>query len=237
MRPLQSFAHNVRTSLHAESCTVFLVKFEKENRVLKLVSEDCDSGYRFPDPPACFPLRAGKGCGLTSYLAMSGRILRLHGKELRDHPYRKGDQALHLADKTDYSLLSFPLKNRKGMLVGLVKVQSKKDVRGRPNHRGRFNDLDVALAAFLSTRLAVAQNSHEYVGLFKMLIQGKDAQDNIAQFEAQTLEKALNLVGADRGSIAVWDEAERALIVKAQLGGGLVGVGNVVPPVSAMNSV
>ncbi len=235
--PYESFARRVRTVLNAESCGVFLVRSEDDKRVLELISEDCDSGHGDPEPAPKLPIRSKKHAGLTSHLAHCGRIVRLTGKALRNSPYFAGNRPLHLKDGVDHSLLSFPLKNRKGQLLGLVKVQNKKGKNGRPGSRIQFTDADVSLAAFLSSRLVVALQAREFVSFLKTLLPGKASPGDLYSFESKTLSEALNLIGADRGTVALWDDHKRTLIVAVQVGDGFRRQNQRVPRRSVMQTV
>ncbi len=236
--PYKSFAGRIRKILNAESCAVFLVRREDDKRVLELVSDDSDSGYQYPGPPVKLPIWSKKNGGLTSHLANSGRIIRLSGNALRQSPYLRGETPpLHLKAHSDYSLLSFPLKNRKGQLLGLVKVQNKKGKNQRPGPGVRFTDVDVGLAAFLSSRLAVALQGWEFVRFLRTLLERTANANDLSLFQSKVLAEALNLVGADRGYLAAWDERKKALIVSAQVGIGIRAPRTRVPPRSVMQTV
>jgi putative methionine-R-sulfoxide reductase with GAF domain len=232
----KSFAGKVRRILKAESCAVFLVRRDDDHRILELVSEDTDSGYRYPNPVK-LPIQSTPRGGLTSHLAHSGRIIRLSGKALRESPYLRGDTALHLKSHVDYSLMSFPLKNRKSQLLGIVKVQNKKGKNGRAGPGIRFTDNDVSLAAFLSSRLAVPIEGREFVRFLKALLDRSPNPNDLSSFQSKVLTEALNLVGAERGHLAIWDERKKALIVTAKVGIGDRPLGSRVPSRSVMHSV
>ncbi len=206
-------------------------------RRLEFVGEDCESGYVQPEPHPKLPIRSRKRGGLTSHLANCGLIVRLHGQSLRENEYRAGHRAIHLIDGVDYSLLSFPLKNRKGQLLGLVKVQNKKDSNGKPGTQAKFTNTDVSLAVFLSTRLVVALQGKELVSFFKSLSAWQSDPGQLSSFESTTVARAADLVGADQGSLALWDESKRALIITAQVGGDGKRIRTRVPRRSVIQTV
>lgn len=233
--PYESFAQGVHRVLRAESCAIFLVRRQGDDQFLELVSQDGDSDST--RLPARMPIKSKKGHGLTPHLASSNRIVRLHGKALQANSYRTSVPPLHLKGRVVHSLLSFPLKNRKGQLLGLVEVVNKKGVHGQSTRYEHFSDADVSLAAFLSNRLVVALEGREFMNFVKTLLHDKSDLQDLKSFESRILNQVLNLVGADRGALALWDHAERALVFSSEIRGGLGGNRAKVPKTSIMYSV
>src|SRR5580700_7149082 len=104
--------------LESESCGIFL-KTGPETYTLEA---DYSEKYKYRTTKSLsVRLHKELGGGLTGYIAAMGEIVNLHGKELREHPYRlrNSPPPEHLVSGCE-SLLSIPLKDRKGRLLGLL---------------------------------------------------------------------------------------------------------------------
>ena len=231
----RAFAMRVREILRGESCSVFLVRQSASAPQLELVALDSESGY--DPPPLILPIRSKRRGGLTSHLAQVGKIARLSGNALKNHPYSARTPDCHLKAGSDYSLLSFPLHNRKGQLLGLVQVQNKRGDRGRAAKENHFDELDATLAAFLSYRLAVAIEGHRTIAFLKALVSERGKASGVLSFENTALMNALSLVGANSGSLALWDTRKQRLTITAHVGEGSRQNGDVVPKRGVMSTV
>lgn len=214
---------------------MFIVTREDGRAWIELVGEDCDSGYQ--SPPVKLAVRSTKKGGLTPHLAACGRIVRLYGPSIRNSPYFAGNPAKHLKSGNDYSLLSFPLKSRKGQTIGLVKLQNKKDVDGKPNPRLRFTDADLILATLLSNRLVTVMEEQSLIAFLNTLVRDRPSAGSLPFFESQILAQALSLIGADSGSLALWDRARKRLIISATHGQTTLRMGQRVHRQSVMDTV
>jgi len=75
---------------------------------------------------------------------------------LLNTPYSARKPPEHLASGKCYSLLGVPLKDRKGRVLGVMKVDNKKDIDGKPNETVYFTEVDESIAIILANHLVVA---------------------------------------------------------------------------------
>ncbi len=239
---LQAFSERWREILHAEASAIFLVRSADQGaRFLTLVSESNANGFR-TQMKVILPVRSVHGGGLTPHLAHEGKIVALSGKELTENPYlsRAGSsQAGFLTNRTSYSLLGFPLKNRKGQLLGFVKAQNKLDQGNTVDMDGSFSETDIVLASIMATRLVGAIESKNLLRSVGDILRARP-DDDLDSYLNAILPPTLQIVGADRGSVSLWqDEPEPAgLYVRAaQIGDGERGRGFRIPERSVISTV
>ena len=96
-----------------------------------------------------------EGCGLTLYVAKTGRELRLAGDEVRSHPHRHaGDsqREVYLPSRKLESVMVRRLETPDGKTVGVLKLENRK---GRLHCRG-FTEFDEAMMRLVTTKFAIA---------------------------------------------------------------------------------
>lgn len=127
--------------LNAETCGIFLAKNPN------LLSLEASYGHRPGgfEKGRLFEVRAGYRTGLTSYIAAQRDIFSARGHELRDHFAVKGPESAHTPSGICFSLLAIPLRRRRAGsedLIGLIRVDNKKDEVGLPNSDVGFSKED-----------------------------------------------------------------------------------------------
>jgi GAF domain-containing protein len=107
-------------------------------------------------------------CGLTGYLAAKGEIFNDYGEQLRSHPAIKSlGPHSHLPTGYCKSLLAVPLKKKtvagKDEVIGLIKVENKKDQTGRVDNMRGFTSEDVlVLTTLASFAVTAIQNAEHF---------------------------------------------------------------------------
>jgi len=162
-----------RSLLNAEVCTLFLVT---RARFLTLESSS-GSPEGTAEVGLPLPLWDGKEPitrGLTGYIATRGEIFNKYGDELLRHPAIKtqGPHA-HLPSGFCKSLLGVPLKKKtvagKEEVIGLIKVENKKDQMNRADTTRGFTDEDVLVASALASFAVTAIQNAEHFAFDRAL--------------------------------------------------------------------
>ncbi len=149
--------------LNAEVSTLFLVE---RPGFLSLVSS---SG----SPPGTavlglqLEMRAGPGAGLTGHIAKMGQVFNEHGQSLSSHEAIKNRGTHpHLPSGYCSSLLAVPLKRNvagKGEIIGLLKVENKKDQNGKVDRANGFTKEDeLVLQTLADFAVTAIQNAEHF---------------------------------------------------------------------------
>ncbi len=139
---LDKFARYGRELLNAEVCTVFLVR---KKGYLRLEANAGSPAGSF-DPDLELEIKAGEGVGLTGHIAAEGKLINLFGEQMIHHPAIRSRQSpKHIRSGHTHALLGIPLKQRVGEkeeVIGLIKVENKRDRNNRVDHNLAFDGQD-----------------------------------------------------------------------------------------------
>ena len=201
---LRSMAFFTRKLLKAEICSIFLVsKLSKDKIILEADSKE-EPGTSHAG--LTLNVRSDKGEGWTGHIAKTGDPFNLFGPELQNPEVTDNRLATHLKSPRT-SLLAIPLKNRKGGLLGLIKVENK-----MPAARlmiGVFDQSDETLLATIASQLVLLIEFHRMIGTFNILIQEIHSASNFSEFSKTVVECTRELVDADRAEVTLWGENEK----------------------------
>jgi PAS domain S-box-containing protein len=109
-----------------------------------------------------FLIRSGSKTGLTGHIAFEGKLFNARGEELVNHFSVHGSKSSHLPSGECYSLLAIPLKKREGkdeQLVGLLRVENKRDAEGQSIPSLGFTDEDEWILQVFAETVVVALES------------------------------------------------------------------------------
>ncbi len=152
---MQMIARHAVQILDAEVCRVFLLT---RPGWLSVRASYGDKGGQFIHGEE-YAIRSQHRGGITSYIADQGVIFRAHGVELWENPYSDGVLPDHLPSGSRYSLLAIPLKHE-GRLIGLLRIENKKNEQGYATPTVGFLDEDVwSLSIFAETVVTALQNA------------------------------------------------------------------------------
>ncbi|MBK8128925.1 MAG: GAF domain-containing protein [bacterium] len=148
---LQQIAHHGADILQAEACSVLLVK---QPGFLTFVA---GHGYDADKLPLGreFAIRSGPGTGLTGHIADKGLLFNEHGATLLQHPAVSGKETPLVASGHCYAMLGLPLQHE-GKLVGLLRVENKKNERGEVDPLLPFDQQDEWILRLLADAILVA---------------------------------------------------------------------------------
>ncbi|HYW70053.1 MAG TPA: GAF domain-containing protein [Pyrinomonadaceae bacterium] len=206
----------VHELLEAESCAVFLVK-DDDRRKLKLETAYTDKKENEFDAVELV-IQSIPGRGLTGHLAFEGQPVELHGKQLKENKYVARRPPDHLISGHCFSLLAIPLKDRKGRLIGLLKVENKKGPGGRPGEEFYFTEDDTSVANILANKVVIVLETLHASQIFRGLTEKMYAAKDVDEIFQTCLNEAVRLVHADRGDLATWDGIKQDLIIPYQNG-------------------
>lgn len=168
---LNLIAYEATKILAAESCGVFLVR-QKGFLTLEASYGHRPGGFKKGRKLKIHDRPRG---GLTGWITFHGQTFNAHGKDLKAHPAvrrRREPKPYHTESKECYSLLAIPLKpERKSStdgssaadLVGLLRVDNKRDSSGQPRPDLRFTKEDEWVLRIFAEEVAIALESAELV--------------------------------------------------------------------------
>jgi GAF domain-containing protein/ActR/RegA family two-component response regulator len=155
--------------LNAEVCTVFRV------RRRGFLTLEATHG----SPPGTsnigieLAIKKGDKTGLTGHIAAAGELVNLSGDDLLKHQasINPGVQT-HLPSGNCSALLAIPLKSKAGEieeLIGLIKVENKKDGNGKVSPDQRFDNIDELILTSLAAQAVTAVRNAELFALANTL--------------------------------------------------------------------
>ena len=237
---LDTTTRQIQKMLKAESCAIYLVT-DNARDVLKLESSYTDKFKEIcnsRDTP--IKIQSLKHKGLTGHIANKGKVVNMSISEMRANEYRANTPPDHLKSRTCFSLLAFPLKDRKGRRLGLLKSENKKGADGVSNAASLFTDEDQFIASILANKVAIVLENLRSHDVLQGLIQDTQGDKNYNLILKKILHRAVTFMRADRGDLALWSEQKHDLII-ASVWGETVNIvaqpGQPVPTPSIIRSV
>ncbi|MCI0395745.1 MAG: GAF domain-containing protein [Chloroflexi bacterium] len=202
-RQLHLIARYATRILEAEGCGISLV------RRTGFLSFEASYGYK---PGRIkkgteYAVQSGERSGLSGHIAYSGELFNKHGEELASHFAVKGSMAPPIESQHCYSLLAIPLVKREGgakRLIGLLRVDNKKDKRGQTRPALYFDQEDEwILRLFADAAVMVI----EAAGLVEKLNEQKE------QFGRLVAHSPNGIIANDKdGTIKVFNEQAEAIL-------------------------
>lgn len=110
------------------------------------------------------------GRGVTGWVAYHGQLFNAYGDHLDNHPAVDEKFDPYLPSGVRYSLLAIPLKRRQAgeeILVGLLRVDNKKGLDGKPHKGLRFTEEDEEILTTFADAAVLAIESAELVDQLK----------------------------------------------------------------------
>jgi PAS domain S-box-containing protein len=228
---LNLILRHVTQILDAEAAAIFLVK-RPGFLSLEASYGHRDGGFQRGKQ---FPITSRRGAGLTGYIARTGKLFNAYGEDLVTHWATSGKEPDHVASGNCYSLTAIPLKRVVGKnekLVGLLKVENKKDTDGQPKSDVSFTEEDEwILSIFAETVVICLENAELYERtsdrLEKKVANLQAIQETSAAITAKLdldellkfiAEKAASVFAAPAASLMLWDDREENLLVRAKHG-------------------
>jgi signal transduction histidine kinase len=204
---LDRLAHLIHDLFDAECAAVFLAE-DGARLVLQAASTDLtDSEVS----PLTLKVRSVPGGGLTGHAA-TGQTVRLHGADLINSPFVASQPAEHLVGGTCRSTMILPLRDRKGHLLAVLKLDNKKSL---PGH---FTGEDEYLAGLLGHLIMVVLEKHRDFQVNRTLARDVREATTAANIFAAFLKASAARVRADRADLFFWDEVAGGLRVRLRHG-------------------
>jgi GAF domain-containing protein len=240
---LDTMSSRVAEYLKAETCAIFLVAEENPN-CLKLISQT--GGKSLPSP--LIPIQSVKNGGLTGHIANHGELFNDHGPALRSNLYATGTPPRHLPSGQCFSLLAVPIKDTKGRLLGLLKVENKTEtkdpfVRGgtsgpvSPSDDVYFTEADETLARILASEVVLTIETLRITKTSRSLLRKLNENPTLQEFFHEVLMQGQRLTSADRWDITWWNEEKQRPSVGAALPEGKLRAGDLMPERSIASKV
>ncbi|MFN8494250.1 MAG: GAF domain-containing protein [Caldilineaceae bacterium] len=224
---LETVVYHVHELLEVEACAIFLVPDASPSEVI--LSASYTDKRKFDFPLVRRKIQSVPGGGLTGHVANVGKIIRLHGAELANHPY-KTTHGEHLVGGNGFSMLSVPLKDRKAHLLGVMIVDNKKGANGIASTETSFTDVDVSIAQILANQVVSVLENLRIFETLREVVSATQTTQSLEQTLNIILSKGLTLLYADRGEFVLWSEAKRDLMIAAQAGESMTALKDKLAP-------
>lgn len=175
--------------LNAEVSTTFVVR---RPGFLSLVS---NSGSPPGSARIGLELEIRDDDGLTGHIAAHGEIFNKYGQELHDHPAIKSNGPHpHLPTGYCHSLLAVPLKKvveGQEEVIGLLKVENKKDHAGKIDTTSGFNNEDELVLRTLASFAETAIQNADYFAFTEALQRGSQVVNSSIDDYRGVLDRVL----------------------------------------------
>lgn len=212
---LRTLAHCIKRDLGAEAAAIFLVDEASPNE-LRLSAYELDKPHKLNNLKVKIQ-DIPKG-GMTGFIAHKGEIVRLHGEALRNHNNNAGTTADHLKSGIGFSILGIPLRDRKGRILGVAKVDNKKGPDGIASDQIFFDEVDESVARVLLNKIVLVLETIRNFHALRNVMEAMHRHKSLEQFLGEILNIGMKLIGADRGDFLWWDAGKQHFIVAAQFG-------------------
>ena len=156
--------------LEAEACGVFLVRREGFLR-LEASFGHRDGGF---EKGKELLIQSGPKSGLTGHIAHEGKLFIAHGDDLNNHFAVSGKAQVHLRSGRCDSIVALPLKKKVGeqhKLIGLLRVDNKRDIAGRALPTLQFTPTDKWMLHIFAKAVVVALEGAELVERLERLVE------------------------------------------------------------------
>ena len=236
---LRTIVRHVHDILEGEACAIFLVPEDSPGELILEASytDKLEYSHHHSEPLKIQSVLHG---GLTGHIAHKGEIVSLHGKPLTNNPYVSGRRPYdYLSSRKCYSLLAIPLKDRKGRLLGMLKVDNKKRQTGDKgsNEEVFFTTGDTSIAIVLANKITIVLENLRTSETLRGLMHAMHTAQDLNEILNIILQKGLMLLHADRGEFVLWNESKRDLAVVAIHGERTLEVGRAAPNPSIIRDV
>lgn len=211
-----------RSLLKAESCAIFsAAQDEEHSQPNMLVLETYHTDEKSVSPSdKIFPIISAKGGGISAHVAKEGKLLRLNAEEIKNNPYIRNLEPDYLPSGSCYSSIIVPLKDRKNILLGILKVDNKKGLNNNPpGPEIEFTEADEKIIGILSDKVVVLLENlrvRKVIDSFMKDMQDARTRDSVPNL---IIDWARDLLRADRSELALWNRGKEELIFEAISGG------------------
>ncbi|MET0622644.1 MAG: GAF domain-containing protein [Pyrinomonadaceae bacterium] len=231
---LDTLASSVKSLLEAEAAAIFLTDEDSPDELI-LSAYKLDKPHKI-EAPRLKIQDVPKG-GMTGFIASKGEVVRLHGAALRDHPNKAGASTAHLISGQGFSVLGFPLKDRKGRVLGVAKVDNKKGSDGAGVETAFFDEVDEFIAKILVNKIVLVLEGLRNFGALRDLMDAMGRAKSLDDILNDILKTGMRLIGADRGDFVWWDAGKHRLVTAAQYGTSELKLGEESPEPSVVYEV
>jgi GAF domain-containing protein/ActR/RegA family two-component response regulator len=182
---LDKIANYCRELLNAEVCSVFHVRRKGFLRLEANVGSPPGSVHLGLE----LEIKGGNGVGLTGAIAKVGKMVNLHGEQLRQHPaIRQHEPQAYIPRGITHAMMAIPLKQRTGdveEVIGLIKVENKKDRNGQVDSHRAFDNQDGLILRILADYAETAiRNARLFTQTKDKLTAAKSAAISLAATSA-----------------------------------------------------
>ncbi len=203
-----SVTEQIRDLYDCELASLFLVDEDDPNHLV------LEAQYPPPETPRDQKLRlkiaSEPRSGLTGHIANVGETVVFVQADIDDSPYIKDQKPNYLPSKQCYSALFAPLKNRRGKLVGLLRLQNRS--HSNQDQQAPFTDADKSGIDFLATEIVtLLENAHAFESL-RSLVEEVQGAGSTGEAVDCILPRALKLLNADHAKLALWSQENRRLV-------------------------
>lgn len=203
-----------RELLNAESCAIFVAESSKkghgiEPHKLKLEASQSELKIELPEIDE-FPIKSEHKAGISAHVAYTKKLLRLNNEQIEKSPYVRNHKVDYLTEEKGFSAIVYPLMDRKGILLGILKVDNKKGTQG-PAPTIEFTEVDEEIIRILSKKVAVLLESLRVQKVINNFMQDMLEARTRKRIPRLIIDRAKDLLRADRSELALWNEIDQRL--------------------------
>lgn len=194
----------IRDFYNCELATLFLVDNEAPGFLT------LEAQYPWSTEHGALRLRIAseKGAGLTGHVAHQGDTLMFNKNDLDNNEFIKNRNPPYLNGRC-YSALFAPLKNRKGRLIGLVRLNNKKPFAIQSSE---FSEDDRITMNFLAVQIvALLENAQAFEAMRNLIEEVQKAGSTESAVQC-ILSRAIRLLNADYAKLALWSRQTNKLV-------------------------
>ncbi len=156
------------------------------------------------------PIASIERSGITAHAAAEGQTMMLNAPDIQASPFLRPGIPDYLPSGTYYSALFVPLKNRKGRLIGLLRLQNKSI--GDAPKQTPFSLSDRSAMELLASEVVVLlENAHAFETLRNLIGEIQSAGSTSVAVQ-QILRRTLQLLHADHAKLALWSQSKDSLV-------------------------
>ena len=207
-RVWRTISAETRALYDCELASLFLVDHEVPNH---LVLQMQDPWTRPESDKLRLEIVSKIKGGMTSHAASIGETIALNGESLAASPFAKNKPPIYLPSKVCYSVLYVPLKNRKGRLIGLLRLNNKNSSTNP--RQATFASEEIATVETLAAQIVVLLENADAFDVLRGVIEGVQRSEDTQSAVQKILSRAIRLINADVAILGLWNRHRDVLEV------------------------
>lgn len=201
-----SITEEIRRLYGCELVSLFLV--DEEDPEYLVMKAQCPSPTKHEK--VRLRITSEPGQGITGHAAKEGKAIILDHRGIKSNIHISNRRPTYLPSGICYSVLLAPLKNRKGKLLGVLRLHNKGVAE--PSKQDPFTSADKSTIEFLAVEIvALLENAHAFDAL-RALIEDVQKAGSTEKAVQCILTCAARLIQASHAKLGLWSQALGRLV-------------------------